>query len=236
MAGDRFLERRATSLSEFMDDPQCDPVALRRSYAGFRLVNPVVSGWGDTYRRLIRPLLSAEVERTLLDVGCGGGDVARGLMRRARRDGLRLRITAIDPDARAIAFARQRPVEGVELRQAHTAELVAAGEHFDFVISNHVLHHLDEGEFRRLIDDSEQLARVLAVHADLARSRWAFVAFAVSTAPLFPGSFIRHDGLASIRRSYTPRELRAASPARWRVIPRAPSRQLLVWSPGRVAT
>lgn len=227
------LAHRASTLSEYMDDPECDPAALRRSYEGFRLVNPFVSGWGDTYRRLIRPFLSADTERTLLDLGCGGADIARGLARRANRDGLRLAITAIDPDPRAIDFARQHPAPGVELRQAHSTQLVAEGARFDFVISNHVLHHLDAAELGQVIADTQRLTRVLAVHADIARSHWAFLAFGAATAPLFPGSFIRHDGLASIRRSYTPSELRAVVPAGWRVIHRAPSRLLLVWSPGR---
>ncbi len=233
MFGIPSLAHRASTLTEYMDDPDCDPAALRRSYAGFRLVNPFVSGWGDTYRRMIRPLLSTATERTLLDVGCGGADIARGLARRARRDGLRLAITGIDPDPRAIEFARQHPAPGVELRQASSTQLVAEGARFDFVISNHVLHHLDAGELERVIADSQRLTRVLAVHADIARSRWAFLGFGAATAPLFPGSFIRHDGLASIRRSYTAAELRSAVPPGWRVIRRAPSRLLLVWSPGR---
>lgn len=230
--GDRgFLAHRATTLHEFMDDPDCDPAALRRSYLAFRLVNPIVSGWGDTYRRLIRPFLSADTERTLLDVGCGGGDIARALAEYARRDGLKLRITAIDPDSRAIEVARRTPDPAVELRQAHTADLVAEGATFDFVISNHVLHHLDADELQQLLEHSEQLAGVIAIHADIARSRWAFLAFGAATVPLAVGSFIRHDGLASIRRSYTTAELRRVARERWRVIPRSPSRQLLVWSP-----
>jgi hypothetical protein len=48
----------------------------------------------------------------------------------------------------------------------------------------------------------------------------------VATLPL-PASFIREDGLTSIRRSYTPAELTAAAPAGWRVEPGAPFHQIL---------
>src|SRR5690606_26301209 len=98
-----FLRVREPHLVELMDDPACDEAALRRTYAGFRVLNPIVAGWRRTYRRLIRPLLSATEERTLLDVGCGGGDVTRALARWAARDGMRLRVTGIDPDPRAYA-------------------------------------------------------------------------------------------------------------------------------------
>src|SRR5699024_7840642 len=46
---------------------------------------------------------------TVLDIGCGGGDVACALARWARRDGVDLRVTGIDPDPRAHDWARRRP-------------------------------------------------------------------------------------------------------------------------------
>src|SRR5690606_90647 len=113
------LRLRAPHLVELMDDPECDELTLHRTYAGFRVLNPLVAGWRRTYRSLIRPLLSGSVERTLLDVGSGGGDVARNLARWAARDGMLLRVTGIDPDARAHAYATNLPpVEGVSFRRA----------------------------------------------------------------------------------------------------------------------
>lgn len=215
---------REPYLVELMDDPECDESALRRTYAGFRVLNPIVAGWRRTYRRLIRPLLSATEERTLLDVGCGGGDVTRSLARWAARDGLRLRVTGIDPDPRAYAYAQGlRPVAGVSFRRAWLHEVE---DSFDFVISNHVLHHLDD--VASFCDQSSSHARVLSVHSDLARSRAAYAAFSVLSAPFFPGSFIRADGLTSLRRSYTVPELRDLLPEEWRVVPAAPSRLLAV--------
>lgn len=218
------LRRRDATLTELMDDPRCDEARLRRTYAAFRLVNPVVSGWRATYRRLIRPLLSASETRTLLDVGSGGGDLPRSLARWAARDGLLLEVTGIDPDTRAHEYASALlPVPGVTFRRAGTEDLTGQ---FDFVVSNHVLHHLDD--LPGFLEDTARLARVLTVHGDIARSRFAYAAFGILSAPFFARTFIRHDGLLSIRRSHTPGELRALLPAEWRVIPQQPSRLLLV--------
>ena len=218
------MREREPDLVEHMDDPHCDERMLRRTYAGFRVLNPVVAGWRGTYRRLIRPLLSATEERTLLDVGCGGGDVTRALARWARRDALRLRIVGIDPDPRAHAFASAlRPMPGVTFRRAWLHEVE---EPFDLVVSNHVLHHLDDvGEF---LEQSDQHARVMSVHSDLARNRLAYAAFGIFSAPFFPGSYIRTDGLTSLRRSFTAVELRQVAPTGWRVVPAFPSRLLAV--------
>lgn len=223
------LAERDRDASERMDDPDCDGAALRRTYAQFKVVNAVVAGWRATYRHHVRPVLHRGRTTTLLDLGCGGGDLARSLVRWAAGDGYRLEVTGVDPDARAHAWATGRPpVPGVTFRQALSGELVAEGAEFDVVVSNHVLHHLDEAQLQALLTDSRRLARARVVHSDILRSRLAYLLFSAGTLPFFPGSFIRADGLVSIRRSYTPDELAAVVPAGWRVERQHPWRNLLV--------
>jgi hypothetical protein len=103
------------------------------------------------------------------------------------------------------------------------------------VTSNHVLHHLDPGALSGLLDDSARLAERLAVHSDIARSRIGYGLFSAGTLPL-RGSYIRRDGLTSIRRSYTPDELRAVLAAGhrpgWSVETTVPYRNLLIFRAG----
>ena len=222
------LRTRALDAVEEMDRPDCDPVRLDRTYAQFALVNRAVSGWRGIYRQQLRPLLSAASATTLLDIGCGGGDVPVLLSRWAAHDGLRLEITAIDPDRRAAAFAaRRRTRAGVTFRRQTAAELLDEEARFDVVVSNHVLHHLDAGELAGFLAESAALSTGLVVHNDLRRSQAAYALFSAG-ALVFPGSYIRQDGLTSIRRSYTAEELRDAAPPGWRVLPRSPFRNLLI--------
>ena len=226
------LEHRDRLAAERMDDPDCDPAMLERTYAQFRVINAVVTGWRATYRRHVRPLLHRGATTTALDIGSGGGDLTRALTRWARRDGYRLQITGIDPDPRAHAWAAHGPAEpGLSFRRALSSELVAEGRSVDLVVSNHLLHHLDQPQFAALLSDSQRLARVRVIHSDIARSRTGYTLFSVGTWPFFPGSFIREDGLISIRRSYTAPELRAAVPPPWRVERLGPWRNLLIHEP-----
>ena len=228
-----LLTRREVHARELMDDPDCNLEALNRTYRHFPVINSLVSGWRRVYTTQLRPLLSARIDTTLLDVGCGGGDVAVALARWAKRDGLLLTITAIDPDARAFAFCSARPpVRGVTFVQTTSAALAGAGHTFDVIISNHLLHHLDDDARSALLTDCEHLARRLVVHNDIARSPVAYAAYFVATLPFMRGSrpdasFIHDDGLLSIRRSFRPAELAALAPPGWHVRAQFPFRVLL---------
>lgn len=222
------LRHRNTYLRERMDDPDCSLEQLEATYTQFSVVNQLVAAWRSVYSRFLTPEL-AQRPCTLLDIGCGGADVARRLAYWADRDGYSLAITGIDPDARALAYARSRSLPAnVRLCQAHSSDLVTQRRQFDFVISNHVLHHLSETELKTLCADSVKLANHAALHNDIRRNDLAYAGFAL-TRLFFHKSFITEDGLTSIRRSYTRLELANLAPAGWQVEPLLPYRNLLVY-------
>ena len=180
----QFLAHRDAHAVEEMDKPDCDPVLLDRTYAQFGLINSTVAGWRRTWAQQIRPSLSTSRPSTLLDIGSGGGDMPRAFARWAARDGLRLSILAIDPDERAHAFAISAPqLPGLRFRRAFSADLVAEGERFDVVTSNHLLHHLTPEQLAALLADSERLCSGIAVHNDIERSRLGYLLFSIGTLP-----------------------------------------------------
>ena len=223
------LARRDTALTELMDEPDCDPRALAATYRRFDLVNRMVSAWGHVYRTRVRPELRALGRPArILDLGCGGGDVLVRLADLAARDGFTLECVGADPDPRAISAARERSRPGVRFVAQDSTALLAAGERFDLVVSNHVLHHLDAAALASFTGDSLALSTGTVLHADIARGRMAYALYAVGIAPLSAGTFLRVDGLRSIRRSYRASELAAALGSPWRVESPAPFRVLAI--------
>ncbi len=221
---------REAGLQEEMDDPACDLELLNRTYAHFALMNRLVSGWRRIYRQRFRPLfrdLNGPI--TLLDIGCGGGDVPARLARWSESDGIDLRILATDADERAVTFARNRRAhDRIEYRCCTLDTLEREHALFDFVLSNHVLHHLTDEETGVFLHTSARLARRMVLHNDIYRSPVAYYLFKYSMPLLFRNAFTVADGLRSIRKSYRTDELAALVPEGWSVYTGVPWRVIVV--------
>lgn len=233
MKTDFFLQYRQAELVEWMDRDDCDPEMLRNTYRFFPVINRFISRWKSVYNQFIRPKLQPDRKYRLLDVGSGGGDITRNIWLWAKNDGFELEVTGIDPDPRALEFALGIPLPesastGLQFLKTDTSKLLKSGIRYDFVVCNHVLHHLPEESTSAFLNDLANLATIRVICSDIERSATGFLLFSIATLPVFPKSYIRKDGLISIRKSFRYRELQTILPAGWAVIRQFPFRLLAV--------
>jgi 2-polyprenyl-3-methyl-5-hydroxy-6-metoxy-1,4-benzoquinol methylase len=146
---------------------------------------------------------------TLLDVGAGGCDIAIRAAREARERGLKLNITALDNDARILPIAYQaaRDYPEICIIEGNALELSRLGS-FDFVFSNHFLHHLAWDDIKIFLERIIAQTRLAFVMNDLKRSNWAYLGFTIFSGLLTRRSFHFYDGRLSIRRGFLAEELR----------------------------
>lgn len=227
-----FLSQRDPDAEEMMDDPDCDPAELRNTYRQFALVNSMISRWRYIYRKIIYPgLRDLDGPGSLLDIGFGGGDIPLKLAQWSANDNMDLTVTAIDNDRRAFQFIQERETPAnCRFRHAGSGELLQEDRRFDFVVSNHLLHHLDSKAFEDVLYESRKLSRRMVIFNDIKRSDTGYLLFNLLSRPVFRSSFITADGLTSIRRSYTYRELSEKAPEGWRVSRLFPFRLLLTYT------
>lgn len=226
-----FLQQRDTESKERMDDPHCDPAALKNTYRQFYRINSMISRWHYIYKNVVRPeLKNMNNSGSLLDIGFGGGDIPLKLAEWASKDNIDLSVTAVDNDKRAVQFVDQvdKPPD-FTFRHASSTELLHEKRQFDFVISNHLMHHLDSHSFNVILEEARELSKKMVIFNDIERSDLGYILFNLFSRPVFRSSFITSDGLTSIKRSYTYRELSEVAPDEWQVRRLFPFRLLLTY-------
>lgn len=225
-----FLSHRDTQSKERMDDPHCNVDKLQNTYRQFSQINALISQWRPIYKNYIRPHLDQHSQFTFLDIGFGGGDIPTKLAEWLQEDGINFKITAIDPDPRAIEFVTLELPSNIEFLQCGLSELDPNTQQFDFVLSNHLIHHLDEQKLLPILEQARKLCSKSVIFNDLRRSDWAYLFFNIFSRPFFRDSFITQDGLISIKRSYTKKELRTVVPPNWNVQNLFPFRLLVTYN------
>jgi ubiquinone/menaquinone biosynthesis C-methylase UbiE len=149
------------------------------------------TGWG---RSCTHP------ELTLLDVGAGSGDVS---LSSARQLGSRahVRVTLLD------RVSGHMPRNGASRIAGDALALPFLDASFDLVTCSLLVHHLERDQIVRFVNEALRVARIAVLLNDLRRSP-LHLALMYAGFPFF-GRLTRHDGVASVRRSYTPEEMLA---------------------------
>lgn len=225
-----FLNKRNEQLTELMDQPDCDKHLLFNTYQQFTSINKLLSGWQRIYKKFIRPVFSDPSQKySILDIGCGGGDIIKLLDQLSKKNGLQVSLTGIDPDARAIQFlSKQKWPENISFMQSTSTDMAEQNQTYDVVISNHLVHHLTNSELSNVCAEAEKLATKRIVFNDIERSDIGYASFKISASLIFHNSFIVPDGLTSIRRSFRKEELQSALPDGWNVQRQFPFRLLAI--------
>ena len=201
-----------------MDDPTVDAEELAHNFDDIEVANRFFGG--------IAPLISAVFSRdvrSLLDVGCGSGDIARALVREARRRGQHLRIVGVDRSEAVLAIAqtRTKAEPQVTFVRADATALPFTDGAFDMATCNLALHHFEEAGAVAVLRELRRVSRVTPLVCDLERSRLGYLAARLFARFLAKNRLTKHDGPLSVKRAYTKGELLSlAAAAGWRA-PRA---------------
>lgn len=203
---------RTENAVEMLDRPV--PFADRsRSLHDVARLNALFGGRSITLAHVRRVLERIPAGRavTVLDVGTGGADIPRALVRWARRAGRRLRVFALDRDFPTLRAARRDAARYPEIAliQGDALALPVKAEAVDVVISALTLHHLEPEAAVRYLAELDAAARSGWVVNDLLRSRLAYSVVWLTTRLVTRSPMSRHDGPLSVLRAYTPAEVGA---------------------------
>ena len=205
----QFSAARRSAGPEFLDDAKLshdELTAILRDLARFN--GAMFGHWPalSWLKRAMRDVPSGHVI-TLLDVGCGYGDMLRAVRRFAVRRGVSIRLVGIDLSPDVIAVARQATPDedDIEYRVGDVFALKLP-EPADFIISSLVTHHMTDAEIERFLRWMEVAARRGWFIYDLQRSRVPYHFIPLSGWLMRVHPVVVNDGRISVARSLTREE------------------------------
>ena len=221
---------------ELLDDPGADPAAVAESLRNIARSNRWFGGAAAVRHGLARALRGVPTGTilTLADLGTGLGDLPRVASAWARRRGLRLIPVGLE---RSPVAARLAYRSGLPCVVACAGAAPFGEKSVDIVLVSQVAHHLADDSAVRLFRTCDRLARRAVIVCDLQRGPLGPIVFWLGARALGFDSVTVADGMTSLRRGYTARQLRgllgrAGIPA---TVERRPGYRLVaVWRPGEI--
>jgi len=158
--------------------------------------------WLDALRSAGRLPLDRAI--SIVDVGCGRGDMLRRIRRWARRRRIEARLVGLDRDPRAaLAAAAVTPAASdIDFVTADLFDWIPQGP-VDLVVSSLFAHHLDDASLVRFLVWMETTARRGWFVNDLHRHNLPWRVFGLWSRVAGWHRFVQHDGPISIARAFT---------------------------------
>jgi SAM-dependent methyltransferase len=195
---------------EIMDEPDLDPRLHDQALNALERIN-VLSRPADVVWPHIAALARQSAPRPIrvLDLGCGAGDVAIELWRRATRSQLDIAVAGCDISTNSIRYARERAGKvgaNVEFLPLDVLNSPLPND-YDVMICSLFLHHLDEQPAVELLRRMGQAARLVLVN-DLERSRVGYVLAWLLCRLLSRSHVVHTDGPRSVEGAFSVTEAR----------------------------
>ena len=198
--------KKRSHLTELMDAPDANREALLRTVDQFTLINRLFSRSRTMLKRYV--LAGQKGSFTMLDVGCGGGDIMRWLVQTCRKADLGVQVVCLDRDPRIVEFAQTRchAFPEISIREGDVRELSLDRE-FDYVFCNNFLHHFRDPEIPEILSVMYRAATRALLISDIARSRSAYAGYGLFSTLFLHQSFAGYDGRLSIQKGFLQEDL-----------------------------
>lgn len=196
--------------AEIMDDFFIDGNELHGALDQIAGINKLLGGNAitlDGVKKLLQ-YHDKEIDVTIVDIGCGNGDMLRMLGDYGMQNGYTFKLIGIDANPHTIAYARQLSATyQIKYKCLDVFTEDFETEKYDIALCTLTLHHFDDKEISKLLQIFKNNASVGVVVNDLHRSRLAYGLFKIAGVFLGLNKMARYDGAVSILRGFRKNEI-----------------------------
>jgi hypothetical protein len=201
-----------SSAAEMMDDFTIEGSVLRDTLDKLETINRLLGGNSVTLKGLKKILLKSSKTKTItiVDLGCGHGDILRDVAKFGRKNSYKFKLIGIDANNAAIDYAKALSKDYPEL-SFETIDIFSEDfkkQKYDVVLCTLFLHHFKNNEIIPFLKSTVQKASIGVIVNDLHRHKLAYYLFKM-IGLFIKNKMVREDGLTSVLRAFKRNELEA---------------------------
>ena len=197
-------------MAERMDDFSIGGLELRKTLITLGRINKWLGGNRVTLNGLKKVLNGHPKERqiTILDLGCGGGDILRDVAEFGKQSGYIFKIIGVDANKNTLGYAKELSKSFPDINFLHCDIFSYDFEklEYDLVLTSLFLHHFDDDKLESLLKGILDKASIGIVVNDLHRHPMAYFLFRILCV-FTTNKMAKEDGLISILKGFKRDEL-----------------------------
>jgi len=199
-----------SSEMEIMDDFTMEGVLFRDTLDKLEIINRFLGGNSVTINGLKNLLKNQSKNKTItiVDLGCGNGDILRDVAKFGRKNNYSFNLIGIDANLAAIEYAKELSKEYSEL-SFKTLDILSEDfkkQSYDVVLCTLFLHHFKNEELISFLKTTTNKATIGVVVNDLHRHKLAYYLFKL-IGFFIKNKMVRQDGLTSVLRAFRREDL-----------------------------
>ncbi|MET2983908.1 methyltransferase domain-containing protein [Aureibaculum conchae] len=199
---------------EIMDDFSIEGEYLYKTLDQLASINKWLGGNSVTLKGLKKVLKNHPKETmfTLIDLGCGNGDMLRIVSNYLNKNNYNFKLIGIDANAFTINYAKELSKDYPEityLQQDIFSEDFKSLQ-YDLVLATLFLHHFKEDQIIEVLNGAIKTVKIGIVINDLHRHWLAYYLFK-GLSLFIKNPMVKQDGLTSILRGFKRKELERLS-------------------------
>ena len=200
-----------TDTPEIMDDFTLEGEVLREALDKITKINRFLGGNSLTLNGVKELILTVPKSRliTIVDVGCGNGDLLRVLSNYGKENNYSFSLIGIDANAFTVNHAKKlsESYSNINFQCEDIFEFDFSQLKCDIILCTLTLHHFKNEEIESLLTTFYANSNLGIVINDLHRSSLAYRLFQIICFLFQLNSMSREDGLTSILRGFKKEEL-----------------------------
>ena len=226
---------------ERIDTGDYTPEEYKRFLKEIAFINRYLGDGRALKQTLLEEIESGDIrEFSVLDVGCGSGELLRMIAEFARETNRNASLVGVDlnPISSETTQSESREFGEIVSVRGDALRLPFADDSFDYAISSLFFHHLTDDQILTALGEMHRIASRGVIVIDLHRDPIAYVAYKLFCFAFRISQLVRHDGSLSIKKGFKPEELKRlgvlAGLDRCLASHVSPGRVVLTWRAGNM--